>query len=356
MRTTLALVARLAVHTTGSRRERDVTMLRNWFGGLAPVVAAALATALAPAPVRAAPEHRVALVIGNAHYAGADELVNPLHDAQDMCAALKRLGFEVACHKDVRSRRELLERLDQLAGLLKPSSKAVFYYAGHAVQIAGENYLVPIESGVQTIGDVPKVLVALHEILGRLKKTNSEFNMIILDACRDNPFRRANPGAARGLRIIANRSPGAALSSSPLAREVVYGLGTIRDAPRGSIVLYATGSDEVAFDGEGRNGPLTKHLLAHIETRGITVEEMIKRVTHGVETDTLQSVGRRQTPFQYSSFAGEFCFAGCAPKVDTVEVERLRKERADFEKKLNERDAAEQARKKEPRPFVPPAL
>lgn len=310
-------------------------------------------TALLAAPSLAATEHRVALVIGNAHYAGADELVNPLHDAQDMCAALKRLGFETMCHNDVGTSQQFLARLDEFAARLKPASRGLFYYAGHAVQIGGENYLVPIHAGVQTIADVPKVLIALQQILGRLKKTNNEFNMIILDACRDNPFARAAPTATRGLRVIGNRSPAAKLPSSPLANEVVYGLGTIRDAPRGSIVLYATGSDQAAFDGEGRNGPLTKHLLAHLETPGITVEEMIKRVTSGVENDTLRSAGRRQTPFQYSSFAGEFCFAGCGPKIDPAEVERLRKDRADFEKQLKERPATDPA-KKDPGVFVPP--
>jgi uncharacterized caspase-like protein len=330
-------------------------MRRKSFGIFVFLVAAALA--LRPAPLLAASEHRVALVIGNAHYAGADELINPLHDAEDMCAALKRLGFETLCHNDVKTRKEFFDRLDEFANRLKPASKGLFFYAGHAVQISGENYLVPIQAGVQSIADVPRVLVALQQILSRLKKTNNEFNMIILDACRDNPFSRTAPTAARGLRVIGNRSPSSALPSSPLASEVVYGLGTIRDAPRGSIVLYATGSDEAAFDGEGRNGPLTKHLLAHLETPSITVEEMIKRVTSGVESDTLRTIGRRQTPFQYSSFSGEFCFAGCGPKVDAAEVERLRRERADLEKRLNERSASpDQPRKQEQRVFVPPAL
>jgi uncharacterized caspase-like protein len=322
--------------------------------------AAAALWLTASAPLWAAPaasDHRVALVIGNAHYAGDDELINPLHDAEDMCSTLERLGFETLCYSDINTRKEFFDRLDDFARRLKPTSKGVFFYAGHAVQVAGENYLVPLQAGVQTIGDVPKVLVGLQQILGRLKKTSNVFNMIILDACRNNPFGRSTPGASRGLRVIGNRSPGAALSSSPLASEVAYGLGSIRDAPRGAIVLYATGSEEVAFDGDGRNGPLTKHLLAHIGTPGITVEEMIKRVTLGVENDTMRAVGRRQTPFQYSSFTGEFCFAGCAARVDPAEVERLRRERADFEKKLKDRagapDAAEQ---KGQRVFVPPTL
>jgi uncharacterized caspase-like protein len=325
-------------------------MLRKWL----PIALAALS--LNAMPAFAASEHRVALVIGNAHYASGNELINPLNDAQDMCTALKRLGFETLCHNDLRTQKDFLDRLDELASRLKPNSKGLFFYAGHAVQIGGENYLVPIQAGVQSIADVPKVLVSLQQILSRLKKTNNDFNMIILDACRDNPFGRTTRTASRGLSVINNRGAKSGAPAPALAQDVAYGLGTIRDAPRGSIVLYATGSDEVAYDGDGRNGPLTKHLLAHLETPGITVEEMIKRVTSGVENDTLKSIGRRQTPFQYSSFAGEFCFAGCGPKIDAVEVERLRRERADFEKKLKESSAAGEPAKKQERAFVPPSL
>jgi uncharacterized caspase-like protein len=330
-------------------------MLGKWCSAISVSMAFA-AVAATPPPACAADEHRVALVIGNAAYACADELINPRHDADDMCAALKRLDFETICHNDVRTRKEFLDRVDELANRLKPTSRGLFYYAGHAVQISGENYLVPIQASAQSIADVPKVLVGLSQIPGRLKKTNNAFNMIILDACRDKPFSRGASAAGRGLRVIGNRSPAQSLASSPLAHDVVYGLGTIRDAPRGAIVLYATGSEEAAFDGNGRNGPLTKHLLAHLETPGINVEEMIKRVTSGVESDTPRSIGRRQTPFQYSSFSGEFCFAGCGPKIDSAEVERLRQERADFERKLKERGPATDPAKKEQRVFVPPAL
>jgi uncharacterized caspase-like protein len=300
----------------------------------------------------AEPEHKVALVIGNSKYAGENALINPVNDADDMCAALKRLGFETLCHKDLKTRKEFFDRLEELAGRLRPHSKGLFYYAGHGVQVGGENYLVPIQADAQSIAEVPKVLVGLQQILRRLKKTNNEFNIVILDACRDNPYGSATPAGARGLRVIANRAPNAALPAPSPATEVVYGLGSIRDAPAGSIILYATASDERASDGGGRNGSLTKHLLAHVETPGITVEEMIKRVTLGVQTDTRQ----RQIPFTYGSFTGEFCFAGCGSKIDPAEVERLRQERADFEKRLKERSTLDQQKKSEQRVFVPPTL
>jgi uncharacterized caspase-like protein len=311
-----------------------------------------LAFGVGPGQVLAEPEHKVALVIGNSKYPGESALINPVNDADDMCAALKRLGFETLCHKDLKTRKEFFDRLEELAGRLKPNSKGLLYYAGHGVQVGGENYLVPVQADAQSVADVPKVLVGLQQILRRLKKTSNEFNIVILDACRDNPYGSSTPAGARGLRVIGSRAPNAGLPAPSAATEVIYGLGSIRDAPAGSIVLYATASDDRASDGGGRNGSLTKHLLAHLETPGINVEEMIKRVTLGVQNDTRQ----RQIPFTYGSFTGEFCFAGCGPKIDPAEVERLRQERADFEKRLKDRSAVDQQRKSEPRVFVPPTL
>lgn len=327
-------------------------MVGHRLGVVSLLVAAALI--LAALPARAELEHRFALVIGNGKYAGDNRLINPINDAEDMCKALRRVGFQTSCHNEVRTRAEFLVRLEEWAQRLTPTSKGLFYYAGHAVQIGGENYLVPIDANVHSLADVPEVLISLGQILRRLKKTNNAFNMVILDACRNNPYAGAVTGGSRALSVIANRSPNSTPAPSPLANEVVYGLGRIIDGPVGSIVLYATGSDEVASDGRGRNGPLTKHLLEHLETPGITVEEMIKRVTLGMEKETQRPNGRRQAPFLYSSFSGEFCFASCPPKFDAIEIERLRKERADFEKQLKERPA--EPRKEGPRVFVPPSL
>jgi uncharacterized caspase-like protein len=301
-------------------------------------------------PAKAA-ESKVALVVGNAQYAGAERLVNPLHDAADMCAALQRLGYQTLCHTDVRDRQQFLDLLQAFAARLTPGSKGLFYYAGHAVQIRGENYLVPTQVRVQKPADVETTLVGVHVVLEHLKRASSDFNMVILDACRTNPFLEVGAparaaGGLRGMRVVLAKA----------AQDVAYGLGAIRDAPVGAIVLYATAAEEAAFDGDGRNGPLTKHILAHIETPGIAVEELIKRVTLGVQNETLKTIGRRQTPFVYSSFSGEFCFAGCAAKIDPNEVERLRKERSDLARRLQDSDAAKAQKNKEQTIFVPPAL
>jgi len=317
---------------------------RSWF----PVIVAIGCMAVSSLAL-AGPDNRVALVIGNAEYASVERLINPLNDAADMCTSLQQLGYETLCYKNLKDRKEFVILLQKFVGMLTPSSKALFYYAGHAVQVKGENYLVPTKARVRSWSEVSTELVGIDLVLSYMKKARVEFSMIILDACRDNPFAVASAGKVRSRSITRSALPESVLTPESAVGDVAYGLGAIRDAPVGSIVLYATGSDDVAYDGDGRNGPLTKHILLHIKTPGITVEEMIKRVTAGVQNETLKSIGQRQTPFVYSSFTGEFCFSVCGPKVDITEMNLLRQERAVLEKRLAEP-------KNKQRVFVPPTL
>ena len=280
-------------------------------------------------------EDKLALVIGNATYEAFDALANPTNDAADMCAALKRVGFRTTCHANLRDRGEFLSRVQEFAAQLKPESQALFFYAGHAVQIRGENFLVPTGSRVTSPKDVDSQFVGMNDIFARLTQFPSRFQMVVLDACRNNPFVDPPPAAAGTSKPAESRSRAALLGAMD-ASNASYGLGAIKDAPAGTIVLYATASDDAAFDGQGRNGPLTKHLLTHIETAGITVEEMIKRVTVGVQTETLKGFGKRQTPFVYSSFTGSFCFAGCAEQVDAKELKRMADEKTGLMSRLAE--------------------
>lgn len=319
------------------------------------VAAACLAGAVAFESSWAA-ENKIALVVGNGAYPGDEKLESPLHDAADICAALERLGYATQCHTNVPDRRQFLALLQKFAARLSPGSNAIFYYAGHAVQIKGENYLMPTAARMRSADDVTAALISVGQVLEQVQPTRGGFSMVILDACRNNPFaapaggRGASAGPFTGLRGVQR-----ALGKQ--AHELSYGLGAIRDAPVGSIVLYATAANEAAYESTGRNGLLTKHLLAHLETPGITVEEMIKRVTVGVQDETLGTMGWRQTPFVYSSFTGEFCFAGCAPRVDPQEVERLRRERAELERRVEKMNAAgERANKKQQPAFWPPSL
>jgi uncharacterized caspase-like protein len=151
------------------------------------------------------------------------------------------------------------------------------------------------------------VLYGLDTLFGRLRQRPTQFQFVILDACRTDLF-AATQASGRGAG--ASTQPNLVRSLATVA-QASNGLAPITDAPSATMVLYATASKDAAFDGEGRNGPLTKYLLRHIGTRGQTLEEFIKRVTSDVENETAHDYHKRQTPYIYGSFTGKFCFAGC---------------------------------------------
>ncbi|MBL8323551.1 MAG: caspase family protein [Rubrivivax sp.] len=255
----------------------------------------------------------MALVIGNAAYENAPVLVNPGNDATDMCAALKRLGFRTRCVTNLRDRADFARHVQEYVAQLSqagPRAVGVFYYSGHGVQAANANYLIPTRAEPQAAAEDPlRVLYGLDELFARLRGGKpARFQLVVLDACRNDLF-DDSPG-----RGAAGRS--ALLRSLQAGARAATGLAPVTDAPEGTMVLYATASREAAFDGEGRNGPLTRHVLEHIGTRGLVIEEFFKRVTAGVQTETLRDFRKRQTPFIYGSFTGRFCFAGCPGEAD----------------------------------------
>ena len=276
--------------------------------------ATALLLAACAATPRAGPA-RVALVIGNAAYENAPALANPANDAADMCEALRRAGFRTLCHTNLRDRADFEARVAEYAGLLDANAVGVVHYSGHGVQAGGANYLIPTRVQPASAADDPRrVLYAVDDLFARIGKARAQFQLVILDACRADLF--GAPPAAAGRGVDAARSPlMRALAAVPRAGS---GLQPIQDAPPATLVLYATAARDVAFDGEGRNGPLTKHILAHIGTRGLYVEEFLKRVIVGVERETLKDYRKRQTPFVYGSFGGRYCFAGCPGERDVA--------------------------------------
>jgi uncharacterized caspase-like protein len=281
------------------------------------VALASLVLAGCPATSRnAGAPARLALVIGNAAYENARPLNNPVHDAQDMCAALQRVGFVTTCRTDVRTRAEFVALVDAHVDRLGPGTVGVIYFAGHGVQVGGANFLVPTQD--QPTGSAASPLASLYgvdDMFERLRERPARLNIVMLDACRTELFDdAARPAAGRG---TAAASASSTAPRSRLVRDLqamsraAPGLATIRDAPARTVVFYATASKSAAFDGDGRNGPLTKHILLHIGTRGQPLEDFFKRVTEGVETETQREFMKRQSPFTYGSFSGRFCFAGC---------------------------------------------
>ncbi len=249
---------------------------------------------------------RLALVIGNAGYENAAPLKNPGNDAADMCAALGRLGFTTLCHTDVPDRAAFRARVQDYVDKLAPGAVGVVYFAGHGVQAGGANYLIPTQAQPASVMADPRaVLYGLDELFTALARTRPSFQLVVLDACRTDLF--GAPAGGRG--VDARRSTLLrALQSAP---GVGNGLQTIQEAPPSTMVLYATASKDAAYDGKGRNGPLTQQLLRHIGTRDVAVEDVLKLVIQGVHTDTARDYGRPQTPYIYGSFGGRFCFAGC---------------------------------------------
>ena len=259
---------------------------RRALGGLG---LAALLGACSWLPTRPEPAPRVALVIGNAAYEGALALVKPAHDAADMCAQLRRLGFRTLCHTNLRDRDAFDAKVREYVAQLGPRTTGLVFYSGHGVQAGNANYLIPTTARPGVAAQAPaKVLYPLDELFQRLRERPVRFQMVILDACRTD------------------------LPAAPA------GLAAISDAPPDTLVLYATAAKGTAFEGEGRNGPLTKHVLAHIGTRGQTVEQFIRNVTRAVDEDTTQNYGRRQTPHVYGALGSRFCFASCPWDVDVL--------------------------------------
>jgi len=253
------------------------------------------------------PAAKVALVIGNAAYENVVALRNPGNDASDMCATLARLGFRTQCLTNVRDRAEFDAQVKAYVDQLDAGAVGVFYYSGHGVQAGNANYLIPTRVQLKSAAEDPtRVLYNVDDLFEQLKRRRPRFQLVVLDACRADLFAQA--GGASRTAAATKSALVRALEQTPGAGN---GLQPIKDAPPATIVLYATASKDVAFDGDGRNGPLTRHVLEHIGTRGIFVEEFIKRVTADVEAETFRKFRKRQTPFIYGSFSGRFCFAGC---------------------------------------------
>jgi len=221
-------------------------------------------------------ERRIALVIGNAKYKEAP-LVNSVNDARDMAAALQRTGFEVIMAIDA-TQKEMNRAIAKFGDRLTTDSVALFYYAGHGMQVRGKNYLIPIDAEIKSESSVRVESVDVDGVLDQL--STSDLNVVILDACRNNPFERR-----------ANRSVGAA------------GLAQM-EAPKGSLIAYATAPGRTAADGEGRNGLYTQALLKYIQEPGLTIEQVFKNVRREVARATRDG----QIPWESSSMTGDFYF------------------------------------------------
>lgn len=219
---------------------------------------------------------RVALIIGNADYANAP-LRNPANDARAMAKSLRSLGFEVMEHINVN--QETMETaITQFGNKIKNGSVGLFYFAGHGLQVQGENYLIPLKAKIDKEQQVKYKSVNLGLVLAEMDAASNPMNIVILDACRNNPFKASSRSNTRGLASTT--------------------------APTGTFIAYATAPGSVAADGEGANGLYTQELLKMLRVPGLTIEQVFKKVRAKV----LQQTNGKQTPWENSSIIGDFYF------------------------------------------------
>jgi uncharacterized caspase-like protein len=231
---------------------------------------------------------RVALVIGNGAY-GKAPLKNPVADATAVADELRKLGFDVALLKDApwqQMNKEVLAFAERAAA----SDVRVVYYAGHGAQIRGRNYLVPVDVQVDGEDDLQRKSVDLSELTDRLSRQTKAVNVVIVDACRNNPASNVALDAdGRRLKMRGAQTPG---------------LAPMR-APAGTLIAYSTAPGQVADDrAGGKNSLYTKHLLNHLPAPGITLEQLFKRVRIGV----LEESQMKQQPWDESNLTVDFCF------------------------------------------------
>ncbi len=225
-------------------------------------------------------QNRYALVVGNNAYKESAKLQNPINDAKDIKKTLTDLGFDVLAGYNL-NRRDNLKLLRQFTKKLKqdPNATALFYFAGHGIEINGENYLLPIQQAFSSEDDVKDEGLQVSTILNRMKASKSRVNIVILDACRNNPWARNWNGRGVG---------GGGLSKM--------------SAPSGFLIAYAAAPGNVALDGKGKkNGLYTQYLLKHLKTPNITLEQVFKRTREDVE----KASQGKQSPRETQALIGE---------------------------------------------------
>lgn len=235
-------------------------------------------------------EQRIALVIGNSAYTSSP-LKNPVNDAKDIASKLRRLGFDVVERHNLQT-RQIGGTLREFRSKLVPGAVALVFYAGHGLQIKGDNYLPAVDADINSEEDVPNQSLAVRQIMDVLDESKTRLNLVFLDACRNNPYARSFRSADRGLARVS--------------------------APSGTLISYATRPGSVAADGGGRNGLYTSKLLKQMDS-SLQIELALKRVVGEVKA---ASQGR-QEPWMEGSIEGDFCFAGCVANYDTYPTSQM---------------------------------
>ena len=223
-------------------------------------------------------ELKVALVIGNSKYA-TSPLANPVNDSRAIATKLRTLGFQVTEREDLRA-KQIPPTLREFRSNLKPGAVALFFYAGHGLQIKGANYLPAVDADITSEEDVPMNSIDVNKVLDMLGDAKTSLNLVFLDACRNNPYARSFRSGAGGLAKV--------------------------EAPSGTLISFATRPGSVASDGQGQHGLYTEYLLKAIDQPNMQIEQALKSVVSGVK----KTSRGQQEPWMEGSIEGDFYFRG----------------------------------------------
>ena len=218
-------------------------------------------------------ENKIALVLGNSDYSHFSKLKNTLNDARDMRDILTKQGFDVL-YLENGTLREMKKKVRAFAQKLKSGGVGLFYYTGHGMEVEGKNYLIPIGAQLPAKDEVEYESLAVNMLIDKMKNSHNRLNIVVLDACRVNPFDRGGGGLAQ-----------------------------INNA-KGMYIAFATAPGEVASDGSGRNGLFTKHLIKAIQKPNLDLEEVFKQTRIGVYNES----NEKQSPWSSSNIMGDFYF------------------------------------------------
>lgn len=267
----IRLVRQQSCRRFGIRRTASVAVVA--------IVAAVFGLGLFPTAAEAASQ-RLALVIGNNAYADG-VLKNPINDARMMAATLRDLDFDVQVLENA-DRTTMQRAVVEFGRKLRDGTVGLFYFAGHGMQVRGSNYLIPVKASIESEEEVEVESMDVAYVMARMATAKNQFNIVILDACRNNPFQRSFRSSSNGLAAIS--------------------------APTGTMIAYATAPGSVANDGDGANGIYTSELVAAIKRPGLSMEEAFKQARGRV----IQRTQGKQTPWESSSVVGEFSFKPAA--------------------------------------------
>jgi TPR repeat protein len=253
-------------------------------------------------PVNSTPDgngRRLALVIGNGNYSFVSKLNNPLNDANSMAKALRTMGFEVKTSTNA-NRQNLKDAINEWGKILKANDIALFYYAGHALEVDGVNYLCPTDANPLNAKQVEYETTPINLVMGWMESQRTQTNIILLDACRDNPFKSL-------FRTVGEEG----------------GLSSMK-APSGTFIGFAASPGKKSSDGDGSNGLYTEAILASINTPNKTIDQIFNSVNAQVRKRSNGS----QIPFKSSSLEADFYFS--VTKSEVAQKEEPKKEVANI--------------------------